>query len=801
MFILNQSARYAALFLLIGFLLVGVWRPMETSEPDDSLDGSWVTVLGEADRLGLVFGENAIFTGANLSPIYSKYFNKELFPIVLIIVLFCAVVSASVIVYLLGNFRWTTIIIMVASLPFWGLSRDALFLSLPLLAGLTYLVAPPGRFTTGATAFLSALSGILVLAKFSVFPFAVFISILIDIAAVSRRHYMFSTPILFLALYIIYGFLNSFDPAAFLNYLKYSLDTAKNFGDAMSDHPDVLKLELSEIGLFIFASLLAFVSVIVTERTLVRNKRSDLQTAALVLLIVLAYLFILLKTGFVRHDFHTRTAWTGLIVMGTIYIAARGGYRTPGCMEVCLGIAMLTGVVAFHLAPSSITPDFRVSRSIENQLKAPFLQLQELVQFVSHPGEWMSHKENGKNSAFKQIQDSRKLPQLSGTVDSIPNIQTAILAAGLDLKPRFTIQEYTSYSDRLIQKNTSYYNSEHAPDFVFFSPGSISGRHPAHADGYLWPVLYSAYRPVEIMHDLVLLKRRTDRPGGQPQNIILKEQVTIGGCVELPAHDTPLFAQIDIQKSFLGALASVAFKVPHLSIEIYKQDGTSSTHRLLWTATRAGFVISPFINTATEFVEMGIENFTDFSKKVISKFCLTANKTAPFFFKPDFDVAISELDPSALVSADSLSPKLQEQLEELSWMRSIASTASGKTSSRVRIEDLGIFAHAPTDLFVNPDNTELLRIRFGLDDDAWKGYNQSDGACFEVHTLEASAPIWQRCLRPRETEQDRGVQEAVIALGQNPGKLLLRTTCGGDCRWDWTYWWKISLEKHQTIED
>ena len=55
------------------------------------------------------------------------------------------------------------------------------------------------------------------------------------------------------------------------------------------------------------------------------------------------------------------------------------------------------------------------------------------------------------------------LPRLEGAVDIIPSKQSLLIAHGLDYRPRFTVQEYTTYTDVLIERNRAFFRGALAP--------------------------------------------------------------------------------------------------------------------------------------------------------------------------------------------------------------------------------------------------------------------------------------------------------------------------------------------------
>src|SRR4051794_31561142 len=68
-----------SLFVFVAICLFAVLSPFSPGMPEFGLDPSWRAVLGELPRLGLRTGQNVIFTGGPLSPLYTQWFDADRF--------------------------------------------------------------------------------------------------------------------------------------------------------------------------------------------------------------------------------------------------------------------------------------------------------------------------------------------------------------------------------------------------------------------------------------------------------------------------------------------------------------------------------------------------------------------------------------------------------------------------------------------------------------------------------------------------------------------------------------------------
>ena len=74
-----------------------------------------------------------------------------------------------------------------------------------------------------------------------------------------------------------------------------------------------------------------------------------------------------------------------------------------------------------------------------------------------------------------------------------------------------------------------------------------------------------------------------------------------GQNVELPKSPQPLYAKIIIKPTLFGRIKTILFKPATLSISLQMTDGSNKQFRLVAGMTGAGILISPLIETTTEF--------------------------------------------------------------------------------------------------------------------------------------------------------------------------------------------------------
>jgi len=62
------------------------------------------------------------------------------------------------------------------------------------------------------------------------------------------------------------------------------------------------------------------------------------------------------------------------------------------------------------------------------QRKAEYL---DWAAFLARPGRWLSEQDAKEHAAVERLRSAHPLPKLDGTVDTIPSIQSALIANGL----------------------------------------------------------------------------------------------------------------------------------------------------------------------------------------------------------------------------------------------------------------------------------------------------------------------------------------------------------------------------------
>jgi hypothetical protein len=85
-----------------------------------------------------------------------------------------------------------------------------------------------------------------------------------------------------------------------------------------------------------------------------------------------------------------------------------------------------------------------------------------------------------------------------------------------------------------------------------------------------------------------------------------------------------LFAEIDVQPSFLGKLLTILYKPPELRISVSIADGRNKEYRFVPGMARAGLFLSPLIEDTIDFLFLTATNREYLAKKIVKGFTISA---------------------------------------------------------------------------------------------------------------------------------------------------------------------------------
>jgi hypothetical protein len=341
-------------------------------------------------------------------------------------------------------------------------------------------------------------------------------------------------------------------------------------------------------------------------------------------------------------------AWYGLGFAAATYCAFSWRTLSRPLVFACLvltGVGLI-GTYVRLIADIKIPARTLVSEMIA-QRKTEYLNW---AAFLARPAVWLSEQGAKEDAAAERVRSARPLPKLDGTVDAIPSMQSALIAHGLQYRPRPVFQEYVTYTHGLVARNRAFFQGSRAPDYILMAPGSIDGRHPATAEGAIWPELLARYAPHDIVDGLALLRKRA-RPLDIAMQPLRTMSATMNSTVDLaPLPDKAVFAYIDVRPTFLGKLANLVLKSAALHIDVQYVDGIKAQYRFIPALGREGFFLSPLIANAENYISLATGQAGSKPQKVKS-FVIRADTLANLLWSQELAVRLEVLEDGQLVAS------------------------------------------------------------------------------------------------------------------------------------------------------
>jgi hypothetical protein len=373
---------------------------------------------------------------------------------------------------------------------------------------------------------------------------------------------------------------------ALAGYVEAMSPLVSAFAEAMALHPPTGNWRLMQYGAPGMVGAYLWVAALLLAALWQGRGSTPGARQALLLLGVALYLFIAFKAAFVRFDAHALTAGSALLLLILLLRALELARIRP------LAAVLALGSWAFAHA-------VYVGPHLED---APLASLASALSALRSG----SSLQSGFEQALQAIQARAQLPPLRGSADIYPHDLAALIASGNPWAPRPVPQSYSAYTPDLAARNAAHLRGPLAPDSVVFRIGPIDGRYPSLEDGPSWAALLARYAVSGQDSRYVYLQRQPLQRTLQ-RSLLLQSVQQMGQAVELPAREMAnglVFAQIDVQPTFLGRWLGLLFKPGALHVSVELRNGQSQHYRLVPGMARAGFVLSPLVQNNADFVQL-----------------------------------------------------------------------------------------------------------------------------------------------------------------------------------------------------
>lgn len=620
----------AAIYLT---LLIAPWRFLM---PGLGHDWSAYTALAYALVSGWQWGHDIIYGLGPLATLYTRVFQEGTLLLTVIFWILMALALVSVLLELLKPVPLPAacVLFLCFALAMTYRRVDTIFFLVPMVAAIGAFRLPR-PVHTWKIVLLALLGGVSTLAKlpFGVLSFAIFL--LLDVDRAFRKLLPLYVPAFVAAL--LGGYLLAGQDLKYaLPYLSFSASIVPEYGEAMQ-----LWGPSSELVWFLICG--ALVGVFFWRQEFPRS-RTTIVRGALFAGCAGCFLFMIFKQGFARHDLHTITSWDALGAAGAAYIASVW-QRIDSRKTVALAAV---AVVFATLYSMRVQAEYSGVRAEHGELNlwhklvgGPVQQVASAAIFLWDRDAWLRHQREQREATLASIRRAVPLPALDGPVDSIPAIQSPILAHGLDYRPRPALHETGAFSGRLIAANLAFLRSDRAPRYIIHSAGSIDRRYPSLPDGPLWPELMRLYEPDQLAGQYLVLHRRAAALGDMLSGPV-RASARVGQAISIPMSG-PVFVNIRTRKTFLGRIVQFLFKPGTMWLTVKLADDSLQTYRIIPELIRSGFVLSPLIDDNEKLSALFAGYPELYPKSRVVAFEVNLDGLAKFVYEPTVEVEVRRL--------------------------------------------------------------------------------------------------------------------------------------------------------------
>lgn len=612
--------------MLCATLAAIAYLPARHVLPSADLDASWGAVLHEAARRHWQYGPDIAFTYGPLGYLSVPVFAPDVFWWGLVL----RVAIGAVCGWALHE---------VARLAGWraGYAPAAVLVLLPpamastdlpwILPAMLWPVVAAGRDTRArvATGLLGVVVGLAGLVKFTTFVLAIGVAAAITPVDLHRRRW----PVAAIALAgsVLGGWWLAGQSLTNLPaWIAVSWDTSAGYNEAMST--PVGPYQLRELAVFVVAAVAVMAGALTWRKCDHADVGVLLPSLALVV-------FVLFKLGFVRHDAHATSAFFAMPLLAAIAVAPawrRGASRAARSAALAV---LLTGLAAHAYG---LRRHFDRLAPPEHYRAALVLQARAVGDLL-RPVAFHARLTRARDDALAHLRATTPLGDVHGTVDAYGHHQGDLLAHPVDYTPRPVFQSYGAYTPGLAQLNRAHLAGPDGPRHVLVDPESIDFRYPLHDDGASLPVLLAAFDAMDTHGRFLHLARRATA-GSVDLERLGRVRARAFDEFAVPASPSPVWGRIAIERTWVGRLATLAFKLPPIVVDVRTADGRLREHRLVRALAADGMLVSPLVETTADFMALMRQAPADDGRRVVA---LRVRPAWPAAYEPEIAVEWSVL--------------------------------------------------------------------------------------------------------------------------------------------------------------
>jgi hypothetical protein len=581
---------WAALSVVVMSL---AFLPARSTMPGADLDASWGGVLLAAARQSWQFGPDIAFTYGPLGHLAVLEFDPDVF--------------------------WWSVGLraMLGVACGWGyhvISRGA-GLSAPVSTGLLCLLLTPtfasfdtpwllpamlwpfvatsqDRRARQAAIGLAVAVGLVALIKFTTFALAMALAALLLVDDAGRRRSPFASLTCVLTVAVTWVLCGQ-SPAHVLAWMRVSAELSSGFAEAMSTGTG--PYQVRELLVFGAAATMVLAAPLVRWYTGPTTWREVVHPALALALVV----FMQFKLGFVRQDAHVTAAFFAMPLMAVLAVMPLLPRRLPRDVRA-FAVAVL--LVAFAAYAYGLRRHF--DRAAPPDHARAWLALQRhAIAALIQPTATHQQLSADRAAALDALRQKLPLPPMDGTVDVYGHHQGVVLVHPVVYRPRPVFQSYAAYTPALAALNRAHLADPAGPRHVLFDAETIDHRYPLMDDAASLAVLWSHFDVGGVVGPFVHFARRSaPRPYTLVEGPVTR--APLAAWIDVPGGETPIWATVTVERSWLGRLAAVLYKLPPVVIDVATADGVQRELRLVRALGPTGFVASPLVSTPAHVVDL-----------------------------------------------------------------------------------------------------------------------------------------------------------------------------------------------------
>jgi hypothetical protein len=615
------------LWIVLLITTIAKFAPFSPEMPAASLDPSWKFGMNQAVAQGFSFGKEIIFTFGPYASINTKTYHPSTDFMMVSGSLYLALSYWVCFVLLIKGVQLRWVLAFCAILAGVVYSRHALFLSFPLLVGLTTFkivfsedgVLAKSKYAPFYVALMFAPFGLLTLVKGTILILCGAIAALCSIFFIVNKKRVIAIICLIspMVSMLLFWIASGQSVTNLPNYFISMAPIVFGYTEAMASNGNTL-----EIILYLVASALLLLSIYLQKQITSTSK-------LFLLCIFFVFLFLSFKGGFVRHDGHAIMAGTSILIAALLLPFI---YNSRILLPVIVFSLISWGYIDAHYINTSTAG---IANNIVSTYSSPWNGFKNRIKDRNWP-------RPDFDAAVNSLREQASFPVLQGTTDIYSYNQSYLISSGNTWSPRPIFQSYSAYTPMLAEKNRKHLLGKQAPDNVIFRVEPIDGRVPSIEDGASWPILMVNYQPTQIANDFLFLRKKESIAEITEPLKLTSETHAFGESVNLPQSSLAIFVQIEIKPTFLGRITSIFFKPSQLQITIELKNGTKKQYRIIAGMAKSGFLISPLIENTVEFGMLYAKK-GHLDGKLVKSFAITPSHGKTMLWNDEYTVTLSQI--------------------------------------------------------------------------------------------------------------------------------------------------------------